>query len=200
MVTPGLREFAERLDQALVTRDVQFFLDNVAFVPTRCDAVFGTPRSCTDPVPVPEGEKPRGIFVSDRVVDMVTVTSLQSEGYGLDHAEYEPYIRQFVLSFDASASDAYGDGRSQLFALGRMRDPYPVADVELIATNIAGPRLEFSHFFPGEGQRSVLSFGVTFDGQRWVIQHLMVAPIDYVLDGDSEEALQLFESWQRWPE
>jgi len=197
-LTPGLREFAQRLDQALRTQDIQFFLDNVKFVPTRCDVPFGWPAGCVDPIPVAEGEKPRGVFVGDRLVDMVLVTVWQSEGFGMDRVEFEPFIRQFVLSSEPTARDQYGDGLPKLYAVSRVRDEYRETgqDFDLIATSIAGPRLGFSYLGSEEGQRSMLSFGVEFDGSRWWIGHLTQGPF---LDGDSADARQMLESWQRWP-
>ncbi|MBI2953999.1 MAG: hypothetical protein HYY30_06780 [Chloroflexi bacterium] len=188
------RSFAARLDAAIQTADVRFFLDNVAFEDLKCEVDFpATSKPCAG--------KARGTLVQGIVAGVWA-----SEGFGLDADGYDAFIREFLTKTDASAFDAYGDPRPRLYAYGIFKPEHRGSEltretVQAFATRVTS---ESGVKIPGPG-RSVLIVHVSFDGQRWRIVRLTVTPplqqyppSAALLDPSRPEAKEMLQYWRRW--
>ncbi len=202
----GFRAFAAQMDRAIATADVKFFLDNVTFEDLDCDDAHVAPDSCfrleNDPL--------KGV-VRVRIESVDTVPGIglgvwTSEGFGLDAAGYEEFIRESLTEFDAGASDAYGDAKPQLYAYAILRPEFQspsttLETIQAITTRIVpGPAPRFPP--PGRG---VLIVHTSFDGQRWTITRLTVTPSPFLypptaalLDPTTPEAIDILQYWERW--
>ena len=188
------RAFAARLDGAIATADTQFFLDNVTFQELSCDDEFLAPCSCPPRSPQ---EMKQGIRTGASVLGIV-VGIWQSEGFGLDAAGYEQFIREFLTNLGRGASDAYGDAEPKLYAYAVFRPEFqrPSSDldtVHTIATRIAGPHSDTS-LIPGPPlERGVLLIRAGFDGQRWSITGMTIGPLSFLDPVDG-----VLQFWERW--
>ena len=187
------RSFVVRLEDALESGNVQFFLSNTRFEKIACfgGAFPDPPSSC---VGVPQDHK----------VPSILIGVLESEGSYLDAVQFEDFMLEFMENVDADASDDFGGAEPQVYAIGILRPRYQVAadmeSVQAIVTRIAGPQPE-TPLVPGpEGERGVLVFSASHDGRRWGITGVTVMPSEY-LDASGPEAAKvkgLFQFWQRW--
>ncbi len=188
------KAFGRRLAAAIDKADLQFFLDNTTFQQLSCANEFTRSPFC-------EG---RPLETSFRGI---SVGFWQSEGGGLTDTEYQNFIRDFLTNFDAGLSDAYGDGKTQLYAYAVFRPELNLASagVETVyaaATRIAGPLRDAAMIRGGPSQRGVVLLGAGFDGRRWSIANLIVGPPVF-LNPTSPDATQAavkdaFEFWERW--
>ncbi len=130
----------------------------------------------------------------------------KSEGFGLDAATYEEYVRDFLTTFEPVASDGYGTGEPQLYAYALFGPGFhePVAGaldtVYAIATSI---RPAHPPDIPTP-KRSALIFRATYDGERWAITRLTVGPIEFLdpvglaQPGDRYAVVAYTEFYQLW--
>ena len=190
--------FAARIDAAIRTVDVQFFLDNTRFEDFPCDrAGFpARPKTC-------------GQAFNSAVIPAAHIMRFNSDDYGADRAEYEQLIQTF-LSSSATSSDGYGDGHPHLYSYGirtaRFGGPSPGGDiVEALATAI-------SDQFPGgtspySPHRWLVDFQTAYDGQRWLIDGITYGadPANLALHLDAtgagrevETGGPVWQFWQRW--
>ncbi len=188
------RSFAARLDRAIRTADVQFFLENVVFEDLKCDVDFPTPpKSCIG--------KPRGATVQGIISGVWA-----SEGFGLDAEGYETFIREFLTNTDVSAVDDYGDPRPQLYAYGIFKPEHTASDIPRGTVQAFATRRSSGSGSktPSPG-RNVLIIHVGFNGKRWGITRLIVTPplqqyppAAALLDPTRPEAKEMLQYWRRW--
>jgi hypothetical protein len=182
------------LDAAIDSGDTQFFLDNTRMNEVECDAEFpAPPASCT-------GQP------ASSTVPAVVVGVFQSEGFALDEAAYEEFIREYLTAYDQNApDDLYGGPEPRLYAYGDFASEFTevppegsVETVHAIATRIAPSSPEL---VPGPG-RTALYIGVNLIEGNWQITHMHAGSAGYVSPFSPEAsdvgADDLFEFWLRW--
>jgi len=186
--------FGEELDVALAEADAQFFFDHTLYQDVECGVEFpAPPASC-------EGQP------QDSTVPGIVVGVFESEGFALDEAGYEAFIREYLTTYAQDApADAYGGPKPRLYAYGSFGPDFPevppegaIDSLHSIATRVAPATPET---IPGIG-RTALYIGASFIDDEWRITHLHVGPIGFV-DPFSPEAAEvgadeLFEFWLRW--
>lgn len=215
------RSFGQRLANAIESQDAQFFLDSVTFADLSCINEFTAPPACSSLLD-PRCDKDGPGFDPDfqstasledcyppgAAVEGIVVGVWQSEGFGLDAAAYEEFIREFLTTFDSAASDDYGGSQPRLYAYAMYRPEFQRPDaaeaVDAIATRIISSSPEPG--FPPPG-RSVLSFEARFDGEQWRITAMRIGgdPVTVAqhLDPSSPQAeadgaVPLFQFWGPW--
>jgi len=183
----GARSFTDDLDTALEDRDLEFFLENVAFQKVSCTQESpASPASCL-------GRE------SGAAVPAILVGVWEGEDFYLDAPAYEQFMLGFLTEAVTVEGDAYGGPEAALYAYAVIRPEFQVAPpaqerVEAILTRIAP-----------DGERRALIVTLGFDGQRWTVTQLVDGPATFLDPAGPKPPPEsgfetIFDFWAPWQE
>jgi len=185
------RSFGRRMADAIRRRDVDFFIQNADFQQYACDqpGMPGPPKAC-------EGQPPGTSF------DAIGIGYMGSDGGIMAlQTDYRQFIEELLTNFDASASDEYGGGQTQLYAWAKIApgrsSGYPDETIEAVVSRITQE--------PPSGDRlpqgaSVSVFFVSYTNGAWMISNVAIGS-----RGSGEAFVNpeiaadgFFGFWSRW--